>query len=70
MKAHTEQWARFVVGVESCILCYRLRKSGGYDLLPASSSAYGDHIRVRGYDLLRALGSASCDITHATRGTI
>ena len=28
------------------------------------------HTRDRGYDLLRALGSASCDITHETGGTI
>ena len=28
------------------------------------------HTRDRGYDLLRALGSAFCDITHQTRGTI
>ena len=28
------------------------------------------HTRDRGYDLLRALGSGSCDITHETGGTI
>ena len=28
------------------------------------------HKRDKGYDLLRALGSASCDITHDTGGTI
>ena len=28
------------------------------------------HTRDRGYDLVRALGSASCDITHGTGGTI
>ena len=28
------------------------------------------HSRDRGYDLLRAFGSASCDITHETGGTI
>ena len=28
------------------------------------------HIRDRSYDLLLALGSASCDITHKTGGTI
>ena len=28
------------------------------------------HTRDRGYDLLRALGSASCDITHETGGTV
>ena len=28
------------------------------------------HTRDRGYDLLRALGSASCGITHETGGTI
>ena len=28
------------------------------------------HLRDRGYDLLRALGSASCDNTHETGGTI
>ena len=28
------------------------------------------HTRDRGYDLLRALGSASCDITHESRGTV
>ena len=28
------------------------------------------HIGDRGYDLLRALGSMSCDITHETGGTI
>ena len=28
------------------------------------------HTRDRGYDLFRALCSASCDITHETRGTI
>ena len=28
------------------------------------------HTTDRVYDLLRALGSASCDITHATGGTI
>ena len=27
------------------------------------------HTRKGGYDLLRALGSASCDITHETEGT-
>ena len=26
--------------------------------------------RERGYDLIRALGSVSCDITHETGGTI
>ena len=30
----------------------------------------GYHTRDRGYDLLRALGSASCDITHETGSTI
>ena len=30
----------------------------------------GYHSRDRGYDLSRALGSASCDITHETGGTI
>ena len=28
------------------------------------------HTRNRGYDLLQALGSASCDIRHETKGTI
>ena len=28
------------------------------------------HTRDRGYDLLRALGSASCDLAHETGGTI
>ena len=28
------------------------------------------HSRDRGYDLIRAFGSASCDITHETGGTI
>ena len=28
------------------------------------------HTRNRGYDLLRALGSASCDITHESGGTV
>ena len=28
------------------------------------------HTRDRGYDLLRALGSASCDITHEIKGGI
>ena len=28
------------------------------------------HTRDRGYELLRSVGSASCDITHETGGTI
>ena len=31
---------------------------------------FRNHTRHRANDLLRALGSASCDITHETRGTI
>ena len=31
---------------------------------------FGYHTRERGYDMLRALVSASCDITHETGGAI
>ena len=110
VKSHTRQGVRCVTCIGSCILWYRLRKSGHYDLLRALGSAschithetggticYGNyalllvishtkqgvrlvtgigfcilkyHTRARGYDLLRALGSASCNITYETGGTV
>ena len=50
------QEVRFFTGIGFCVLRYHTRDRG-YDLIQASGSA-------------QALGSASCDITHETGGTI
>ena len=61
--SHTRQKARFVteLGSASVISPRRQRVRCVTDIVY--------HTRDRGYDLLRALGSASSDITHETKGT-
>ena len=44
-------------------------KERGWRFVTEMGSASGDHAPARGYDLLRALGSASGEITHGRRGT-
>ena len=58
--SHKRQGVRFVAGIGFCVLYY-LTRDRGYDLLWALAF---------GYDLLRALASASCDISHETGGAI
>ena len=60
----TRQRVRFVTDIGFCILWYhtRLVTGSGFCIL-------WYHTRDGGYDLLRALGSASYDLTHETEGT-
>ena len=76
----TRQGVRFVTGFGFCILRYPLRDRGTICYVhwvlhhmisrTKQGARFVSDTRDTGYDLLRALGSASCDITHETGGTI
>ena len=63
--SHTRQGVPFVTGIGYC----RGTSFYGYWVLRLVISQR-QGVRDRRYDLLRTSGSASCDITHETGGTI
>ena len=68
--SHTGQGVPFVTGIGPLRLKISLTRHGVRFVTGIVFCILRYHTRNRGYDLLRALGSASSDITHETRGTI
>ena len=68
---HTRQRVRLVTGIGFCVLWYLTHETGGTICYTGIGfSVLWHHTRDKGYDVLQALGPASCDITHETGGTI
>ena len=68
--SHTGQGVPFVTGIGPLHLNISLTRHGVRFVTGIGLCILRYHTRNRGYDLLRASGSASSDITHETRGTI
>ena len=68
--SHTGQGVPFVAGIRPLHLKISLTRHGVQFVTGIVFCILRYHTRNKGYDLLRALGSACCDITRETGGTI